>query len=1438
MYMKFPLRLLFFVALVSIALPRVSSAQSAPGQNPWRAARLPHGLPAQAYWVTPPKFRAVALDHAVLRSQLAAAPLEAAGLAASAQTVITLALPDGTDQQFRILESPVMAPELAAKFPELKTYVGQGLDDPSATVRLDLTPAGFHAQILSPHGAVYIDPHLRDRSVYASYYKRDYRRLAENFQCSTPTGDTVGLSATAPAYLARSGGNLRTYRLACAADGEYTAFHGGTVSAGLAAVVTAVNRVTGVYESELAIRLVLVANNNLIIYTNSSTDPYTDSNGSTMLNQNQTTVDNVIGSANYDIGHVFSTGGGGIAGLGVVCVGGQKAQGVTGNPSPTGDSFWIDYVAHEMGHQFGGNHTFNSSTLNCGGGNRNASTAYEQGSGSTIMAYAGICGSDDLQPHSDPFFHAASFDEIVAYSTLGSGSSCPVVTSTGNTAPTVSAGPNYTIPQNTPFTLTATGSDPNGDPLTYCWEERDLGASTTVTAPDNGSSPLFRSWNPTVSPSRTFPRLAELLSNTLPLGEIMPATTRTLNFRVTVRDNRAGGGGVNTSDMSVSVVAGAGPFVLTSHNSGGVFSNLTTVTWNVAGTTAAPINAANVNILLSTNGGLTFPFLLATNSPNDGSQSVLLPNLNTTAARIMVAGAGNIFFDVGNANFTIVPGLPIPAVILDSTALAAENCSAANSAIDPGETVTVNFSLKNIGSGNTTNLLATLLATNGVTSPSGPQNFGALIAGGGAVTLPFTFTASGSCGGAISAVLQLQDGPDSLGSVSQSFGLGSFTAASAARTNYASIAVPASGTKGAASPFPSTISVTGVTGTVTKVTVTLAGFTHTYPSDVDVLLVSPTGQTLLLMSDAGSVAASGLTLTFDDSAPGTLPATGALSSGTFKPSNYGTGDTFSSPAPVEPYGSTLSVFNGSSPNGTWSLYAQDGFNKDAGDITQGWRINFTTAVPDCCSGSAPVADLGLGQSAAPALVNVGSNVVFTLNVTNLGPNTAGSVVVTNTLPAGMSFVSASATQGTPTNGAGVVTCVLGTLTNGARATITIQAAALTAGAKTNSATVNSATSDLAAANNTALFGIAVNAFPTISSLPGVTTNEDSVIGPVAFTIGDAETPASSLTLTRQSSDTNLVPLANIVFGGSGSNRTVTVTPVTNQSGTATITLTVSDGLATASTAFSATFAPVNDAPVLAPISGFTLVEGGTVVFTNTAADVEAPPQGLTFSLSGAPTNAAINPASGVFTWVTTEADGPGTNFISAIVTDNGSPSLSATQSFSVIVLETNAAPALAFIADRTVHAGTLIQFTNTATDADLPANHLAFSLGVGVPPAASVNPTNGVFTWWTGDADTGTTNSISVEVTDDGTPVSNASRTFTATVVSRPVIESIAATNSVVSLTWSAITGQAYRVQTNSSLMTPAWGDVGGDVIAPSASASATAAMDQAETYFRVRVLP
>ena len=608
-------------------------------------------------WVQPDRFKAVALDHDRLNLMLPAAPMEFTAAARQSPLIFTLPMPDGTFARFAVEESPIMAPELAAKFPEIKTYRGRGIDDVYASLRFDITPQGFHSQVLSPHGAAYIDPYWRnDTSFYACYYKRDYRAGARPFTCHTES--EAAAQQPLEEFGSTAGGApqvLRNYRLACAATGEYTAFHGGTVATGLAAIVVAINRVSGIYELETASSMTLVGNNNLIVYTNGATDPYSNSDGGAMLGQNQSNLTNVIGSPNYDVGHVFSTGGGGVANLQVVCKSASKARGVTGLPQPVGDPFYVDYVAHEMGHQYGGNHNFNGINGSCGGGNRNGSTAYEPGSGSTIMGYAGICGADNLQPNSDPYFEFISVQEIRAYLTTGFGNTCPTIIDGGNNSPTVDAGPDYTIPGRTTFLLNANGSDPDGDPVTYCWEERDLGPAQALSAPDNGSSPIFRTFNPKTDSFRFFPRLANILNNTNSLGEKLPTTNRLLRFRVTARDNRPDGGGVAFDDMQLTVNNTGSAFEVLQPAPGVIWSGGRTVTWQVGQTASSPINVSEVNILLSTDGGLTFPTVLVSNVPNDGSQLVTMPDINTTTARVKVEPVGNVFFSISDGNFTIQP---------------------------------------------------------------------------------------------------------------------------------------------------------------------------------------------------------------------------------------------------------------------------------------------------------------------------------------------------------------------------------------------------------------------------------------------------------------------------------------------------------------------------------------------------------------------------------------------------------------------------------------------------------------------------------------------------------------------------------------------------------------------------------------------------------------
>ena len=622
--------------------------------------------------VAPTRSTIFSLDPSDLDTTLQDAPVEQLDLDINLRAlprIITLPMPNGSTQAFEFLESSIMHPDLQAQFPQIRTYIGQGIDDPAATLRFDWTPIGFHAQILSPNGNVYVDPYFEDDDLYASYYKKDAARKAPPFQCLVDGSAQTRSTDPQQSLLTRSGSQLRTYRLAVATTIEYTAVFGNATNA-LAAVTTTINRVTGIYETELSVRMQLIANNINIIHT--AADSYSNDDGVEMLSQNQTRIDQAIGSANYDIGHVFSTGGGGVAGLGVVCEDGSKARGVTGSPSPTGDAFDVDFVAHEIGHQFSATHTFNGINGSCSGFNRTASTAYEPGSGSTIMGYAGICENDNLQANSDPYFHHENLAQILNHVA----SSCAVVTGTGNNEPTADAGSNYVIPVGTPFTLTGSATDADfNDTLTYSWEQRDLGNAVALGTDDNGSIPLFRVFPPTTSPTRTFPRMSTILSNGQSDAERLPTFARNMKFRLTVRDNDPNPGGFDTDDMLVTVNTSGSPFSLTSPNSG-TFAGASDVTWTVGATNQSPISVAFVDILLSTDGGVTFD-VLASSTPNDGIHSITLPDIDTSLGRVMVRAVGNIFFDVSNENFIIGGGsLPtnasstdVPKVISDNTTI-------------------------------------------------------------------------------------------------------------------------------------------------------------------------------------------------------------------------------------------------------------------------------------------------------------------------------------------------------------------------------------------------------------------------------------------------------------------------------------------------------------------------------------------------------------------------------------------------------------------------------------------------------------------------------------------------------------------------------------------------------------------------------------------------
>ncbi|HSK26225.1 MAG TPA: M12 family metallo-peptidase [Jiangellales bacterium] len=863
--------------MVMIDLPASANQEFVPGEDSteelWSHVRgtPPAEVDGKEPVVVPEEFRSFRLNRAGLEEALEQAPLEeaAADLAetagrrtatASAAPALELALPkpDGGFERFAIEESPILEAGLAAANPDIATYAGRSLDDPARTVRADLTSLGFHASVRGPGGSWYVEPHYHlDQSLYVSYYAANVtenphgvfveKEDAGSASVEEQLGDLLAQAEPQAAADAGPEVQLRIYRLALLSDPTYSTYFGGPQNV-LAAKVTMMNRVNQIYEDESAIRMILIDDNDKIALNTAAdmtgangpcgsapcfTAAQASGCGGGTLGRNRIVIGQLIGAANYDVGHIiFGLSGGGVASLNSVG-GNAKAQGCTGLPNPVGDFFAVDYVAHEIGHQFGSNHTFNGSVGNCSGGNRSGANSVEPGSGSSIMAYAGICGRDNLQPHTDPYWSQRSYQVIDAFVTSdrpainevqtvslrdfdtngdsfrlrydqewsapivrgtnyttaaiqaalqglpdwpaggvatvaawggtgglndfgfqvtfsgtlaatdvpmlqievegGSGfvgdtakggpvdNQGHVVTATGNHAPVVEPLTSYTIPYRTPFALTGGATDADGDTVTYMWEQNNIGTAAVALANQvKTTGPLFRQFgtaldmtrydpreydNPgtnsvTTDPTRIFPDMAQILAGntnaktgvcpdavpptgTLPaslvdcLSEFLPTSAYPgpMDFRLTARDGNPGAGGIGSADTVISLAPGSGPFLVTSQSAGATLygGSTQTVTWDVAGTDAAPIGTSDVRISLSDDGGLTYPYVLAAATPNDGSADVTLPNAGIERARIKVEAVGNVFFAVNEADLAISA---VPVVTNDA----------------PGGTATVQYS--------------------------------------------------------------------------------------------------------------------------------------------------------------------------------------------------------------------------------------------------------------------------------------------------------------------------------------------------------------------------------------------------------------------------------------------------------------------------------------------------------------------------------------------------------------------------------------------------------------------------------------------------------------------------------------------------------------------------------------------------------------------------
>jgi subtilisin-like proprotein convertase family protein len=636
----------------------------------------------------PTEFNLYSVNIEGIRSKLQNAPIRSEYLGKSS-SIIAVPNADGTIENYRVYDTQILHPELAAKLPNIKSYVGRSINNTGKFVRFSVSQAGFHGQISEPGKATYyIDPYTKDKSVYIAYSAADLVNTSSDvFSCETDN-TMYEKAKNAPAnksFKATDDSTIRLYELAMSCTGEYGALFIGDATTDeekkaniMAQIIVTMTRVNGIYEKELGITFQLVPENLEIIFFDPATDPFDGEYN----DKTQEVIDELIGDANYDIGHNFNTDGGGNAGcIGCVCNSGNKGSGMTGRSDPTGDKFDVDYVAHEIGHQMGGYHTHNGTGTCLKSGNN---TEVEPGSGSSIMGYAGICTGQDVAENSDDYFNYVNIRDISANIQIGVSSECFDEIKVANLPPTANAGADYIIPVGTAFKLTGVGTDPDSDDvLTYTWEQNDNEEMQTPLLPVAAatSGPMFRSRQGTTSPSRYFPQLDDILDNNLaPTWEVIPEVTRDFEFALTVRDNVLYGG--QTADDLIQITSNfnAGPFTVSSQNTNTTWIQgaTETITWNVAGTdNIATVNCQTVHILFSALGDFTDTVTLIANTPNDGSEDIIVPSSLTTAGKLMIEAADNVFLDVNNATI-IIAEVGTPTFFLTALELSKTKCNSTN----------------------------------------------------------------------------------------------------------------------------------------------------------------------------------------------------------------------------------------------------------------------------------------------------------------------------------------------------------------------------------------------------------------------------------------------------------------------------------------------------------------------------------------------------------------------------------------------------------------------------------------------------------------------------------------------------------------------------------------------------------------------------------------